>query len=249
MCGFIWKRCCCSRANPRCASSRTRVWLQPAYSRRSSPCSTSGICSCSCSIPPCASPPPAGRSHDTACGSCVSPTVSNPLCAARTPGPRCRTGPCWRSSCSSPVIPPDRWAPSVRCCPARPRWRPGWQRCYRLACAFCRCSAFAPDCAWSSGSFRFLWSLRAASSKFWHCSFETCRGICRCASWLLLLPVGIQRVSDPAEAENSDVEFWCEINSPIVQQRCCVGWQQLWGLDLSPVSQRTVWRSSPRNPH
>lgn len=202
MCGFIWKRgsSACSRASPRRPSSRTRIWLQPAHSLRSSPCSTSGICSCSCSPPPCASLPPAGRSPDTTCGSCASPIESNPLCAARIPVPRCRTGPGWCSSCSSQEIPPGRWALSGRRCPARPRWRPGWRRYSRPACAFCRCSTFAPDCAWSSGSFRFLWSLTAASSKFWRCSSETCRGICRCASSLLSRPVGNQSVNATADA-------------------------------------------------
>lgn len=221
--GFIWKRgfSVCGRAYPRRPSSRTRVWPPPACSRRSSPCSTSGICSCNCSLPPCASPPPASRSHGTTCGSCASPTATNPLCAARTPGPLCRAGPCWCSSCSSPVIPPGRWALSGRCCPARPRWRPGWRRCSRLACAFCRCSAFAPDCAWSSGGFRFPWSLRAASSMFWHCSFETCRGICRCASLLLSRPVEIQSVSDTwqrlkAQMWNSGVKSTHQSSSSVV---------------------------------
>lgn len=208
MCGFIWKRgfSACSRASPRPLSSRTRVWRQPAHSRRSSPCSTSGICSCSCSPPQCASPPPAGRSPDTTCGSCASPIESNPLCVVRTHGPRCRTGPGWRSSCSSPEIPPGRWDLSGRCCPTRLRWRPGWRRCYRLACAFCQCSAFAPGYAWFSGSFRSPWSPTAASSKFWRCSSETCRGICRRASSLLSRPVGNQGVSATAEAGNPDAE-------------------------------------------
>lgn len=229
----------CSRANRRRPSSRTRVWPRPARSRRSPPCSTTGIYSCSCSPPPCASPPPAGRSHDTTCGSCASPTGSNPLCAARTPGPRCHTGPSWRSSCSSPGIPPGRWAPSGTRCPARPRWRPGWQRCCRLASAFCRCSAFAPGCAWSSGSSRFLWSRTAASSRFWRCSSETCRGICRCASSLLSRPVGNLIVNGPAPAENSGVEF--ERKNPLTSRPAALLCRLTAALGSWPVSCESTY--------
>ncbi len=55
-------------------SVRKRIWQWPESSSRTLLCSTSGTCNCSYSLSLCASPPPADRTHGTACGSFSFPT-------------------------------------------------------------------------------------------------------------------------------------------------------------------------------
>ena len=170
--------------------ARSNIWSQFACTSRTSPCSTSGTCSCSCWRPRCASPPPAGRIRSTACGSSSSPTGTCSCCPSDTPAPRCPGSPRSCSWRSSPGNPPGRWAPCVGFLGTRAWWLLGCPRCSQPSPASCPSPVSLRSRASSSDSSQPLWSRPAASSRSGCCSSRTLRDTYRLFSLCFWPPAG-----------------------------------------------------------